>query len=280
MKKQIPYYEEIDYEFSANFLNTIGWEGNQFHFHKSYEIYFAWTDGMQYLVNNKIYHVNKGDLLIFNNMDIHRSLPPIDREYQRYMILFNPEYIERYSTHDTDLLGCFRNHNIDFNHLIHLDIEEQVTFLNLFKNAEHILKAKKFGDDIRRKIQLIDILLYINERYKIKKVTNNFEGNNEMSNLLIYIQEHIDKPIKLDDLSKRYLVNKNLLNKRFKAYTGFSINQYLIHYRIMVAKRYLQNGDTVTDTATKVGYTNFSHFIRTFHNIVGISPKQYSIKSK
>ena len=45
------------------------------------------------------------------------------------------------------------------------------------------------------------------------------------------------------------------------------------------AKKFLNDGFDVKDTCEKCGFNDYSHFIRTFKNIVGVPPKQY-IKRK
>ena len=47
--------------------------------------------------------------------------------------------------------------------------------------------------------------------------------------------------------------------------------------RIRIAQELLRNNSSVSDVCEKVGFNNYSHFIRTFTREVGVSPKQYSI---
>ena len=53
-------------------------------------------------------------------------------------------------------------------------------------------------------------------------------------------------------------------------------NEYIIMTRVMKARSYLTEGIPVLKICELVGYSDESHFIRTFKKIMGITPKQYS----
>ena len=61
----------------------------------------------------------------------------------------------------------------------------------------------------------------------------------------------------------------------FSAIMGHSPHQYLLRVRLFNAARLLRQGAAVTETATKSGFSNLSHFSRTFHRRFGVSPAKY-----
>lgn len=63
------------------------------------------------------------------------------------------------------------------------------------------------------------------------------------------------------------------LYRKFKALTSRSINDYLISFRLHIAKQLLQeSGLNVTQVAYQVGFKNLSHFSHRFHEEHGINP--------
>lgn len=55
-----------------------------------------------------------------------------------------------------------------------------------------------------------------------------------------------------------------------------TVKEYIISKRINLAQEYLRKDYSVSAVCDMAGFNNYSHFIRTFKNIVLISPKQYS----
>ena len=94
-----------------------------------------------------------------------------------------------------------------------------------------------------------------------------------------YIQENYHQNIKLGDLAQVVYVSPYYLSHLFKKMTKTSPIQYLIQYRIEVAKHLLLTTNlTITEIAIKVGYQSETHFQNTFKKIAGVTPGQYRIE--
>jgi len=71
------------------------------------------------------------------------------------------------------------------------------------------------------------------------------------------------------------------LNRLMLMYTGTTLHQYLLNYRIECAKKYLANTDlSISQIAAECGFATVSHFSNTFKEKAGISPLQYRIERK
>ena len=55
-------------------LHKTGNNGEHFlmHVHSNYEIYLSLSDNNKFFVGHKIYEVNKYDVFLFNNADVHK----------------------------------------------------------------------------------------------------------------------------------------------------------------------------------------------------------------
>ena len=60
-----------------------------------------------------------------------------------------------------------------------------------------------------------------------------------------------------------------------KQAAGENYKDYVILLKIEHAKRLLKEGCSVTETCEQVGYSNLSHFIRTFKQVAGSTPSAY-----
>lgn len=83
----------------------------------------------------------------------------------------------------------------------------------------------------------------------------------------------------IPELARLVGINQQKLKKGFKSTFGTTINQFLIQKRMEAAKLLLaQNGNSVRDVASQVGYSNQSHFSSKFREHFGMLPKDF-IKS-
>lgn len=91
-----------------------------------------------------------------------------------------------------------------------------------------------------------------------------------------FMEENYPLEVSLKSLAELTYTNPYHLIHVFKAETGLSPIQYLIRYRIEVAKQYLQTTQlSVSEIAEKVGYKSETYFQNLFKKTTGVSPGQY-----
>lgn len=266
------------YSISHNISND--WTMEQFHFHNEYEINLSISGGNKFFINDKIYDVKKGDIFLFNNKDLHKNVVPNNIEYERYLLFFKPQFIREFDSCDTELLQLFENRDASFSNKISLDAEQVVELISLFKSAIYYYNNRDvYGADVYVKIKLVEIILLLNKYYKSidadKKayVTPQYE---RIKPILQFIDTNIDKKILLDDLADKFYISKYYLCNIFKSTTGFTVNEYITNKRIFKSRDLLLKGIDISTVGQLVGYTNDSHFIRSFKKLVGQTPKQYA----
>ena len=94
--------------------------------------------------------------------------------------------------------------------------------------------------------------------------------------VLAYIEKHFPYPFSLQALGEQLSYNKNYLCSAFRRDTGVSIVEYLNFIRIRRAVIFFAfYGQDVHTTCESVGFTNLSHFSRTFKALVGVPPRDF-----
>lgn len=91
-----------------------------------------------------------------------------------------------------------------------------------------------------------------------------------------YISDNFEKKISLTDLSNRFFINSYYLSQLFKNKTGQNYLDYLTQVRIERAKDLLQRSELrIYEICEMVGYTDTTHFSKTFEKNVGYKPSEY-----
>ncbi|MEO0771053.1 MAG: AraC family transcriptional regulator [Cyanobacteria bacterium J06649_4] len=106
-----------------------------------------------------------------------------------------------------------------------------------------------------------------------------YEGglpSRQLSQLLDYIDAHIDQEIKLADLAQLLDMSQFHFSRLFKQSLGVSPYQYLLQQRVERAKQLLKNTDRlITDIALICGFNSHSHLSKQFKQLTGMTPKAY-----
>jgi AraC family transcriptional regulator len=92
-----------------------------------------------------------------------------------------------------------------------------------------------------------------------------------------HIDAHIGERISLDDLAHLAGVSRFHFARQFRLSTGESPMGYLRRVRIERSKSILQNHQTtIAEVAATLGFSDQSHFTRTFGRLVGVSPGNFA----
>lgn len=89
------------------------------------------------------------------------------------------------------------------------------------------------------------------------------------------ILDQLDTNLSLDQFAECSGLSRYHLIRSFKARYGQSPHAFQLDQRIKKAKALLQQGSSLVDTATQLGFADQSHFQRNFKKRLAVTPKQY-----
>lgn len=94
---------------------------------------------------------------------------------------------------------------------------------------------------------------------------------------VVYIvQTEYDQDLSLDIVAERLHYSPTYLSKIFKKEYGMNFLEYLMQFRLQLAKQWLQETNmTIKEISEKLRYTNSQNFIRFFKKNVGMTPGEY-----
>lgn len=82
-------------------------------------------------------------------------------------------------------------------------------------------------------------------------------------------------PWSLETLAGSVAMSRSAFSKRFKSLVGLAPLDYLLRWRMRLARNALRRGSTVATVASEVGYSSESAFGHAFKRIYGIAPRRY-----
>ena len=100
--------------------------------------------------------------------------------------------------------------------------------------------------------------------------------NAQLRDAALYIESRFDEGITLSDITKAAGMNHTTLTALMKEELGLTAIEYLMKYRITVAKKQLAFTDVpIKDVANMVGFKTVQHFGRIFKEITDTTPAEF-----
>jgi signal transduction histidine kinase/ligand-binding sensor domain-containing protein/CheY-like chemotaxis protein/AraC-like DNA-binding protein len=98
-----------------------------------------------------------------------------------------------------------------------------------------------------------------------------------MQDIIDIILKNIsDEKINADYIAQKIHISRSLVYLKIEALTGQTVNEFIRNIRLKKAKLLLAKKMSVTDVAYAVGFSSQSYFTRSFTQLFGISPKNFS----
>ena len=244
------------------------------HFHDVFELFFSLNDGCSFFLGDRVYNVNRGVVFLIPEGTIHRKINPPNVMVNSYAIHFPTEFLEAYSTPQSDLVKAFSSNIAS----IQLPQSEIQNITHIFEQCADRNPGLSFGWDIQQNIRLLELLLtiypFIPKTYP-SKMPVSYASTHLAADVIHYINLHLTEHLSLDHLAKKFFVSKYNLCRQFKKETSFTIIQYINSNRIRLACSIIREEGNITNICTRVGFSNASHFINTFRQYTGVTPRAY-----
>jgi len=106
--------------------------------------------------------------------------------------------------------------------------------------------------------------------------TKDMSGNEIVSDIIQYMGAHIEEKITQEDITKKFSVNRNMLNKMFIKETSMTWLNYFTKMRINLAQIMLAETELqIAEIAGRVDYDHSNYFIKVFKKYTGVTPSKY-----
>lgn len=101
-------------------------------------------------------------------------------------------------------------------------------------------------------------------------------SNPKLRDAVLFIEGYYNENITLSDISRNAGVNQTTLTALMKQELGCTAIEYLMRYRITVARKQLEfTSVPIKDIANRVGFKTVQHFNRVFKEVTGTTPAEF-----
>ncbi|MFK9095102.1 AraC family transcriptional regulator [Bacillus salipaludis] len=262
----------------------------QYHSHHEFEIYFFCGGDCKYLISNRIYELEPGDIILLDGMTLHKPNPKIESTYTRSMLHFSPTWMAEIAAvlGIPNLLDPFKKLN---NYLLRTGYNESGQYIDqqikkivglLAQMDEEMQRANTNNDllEAEVKLELVQLLVRI---YKMSQEelahipSNKTEKEVHAEAIASWINVHYAEKISLDRISTELNLSKYYTSHVFKEVTGFTVMEYVMGCRLNQVKFLLEMEPNLSlaEVSSAAGFESVAHFSRFFKEKVGVTPSRY-----
>ena len=243
------------------------------HEHSAVEICLTLEGVVDYLVQDTIYHVRKGEVLILPP-DTPHSLN-MGEESSRYLFLFEPDMIFAMR----DIKAVIRQFNRPF--YLHDGSDAHIRIRETLLKAQAIYDR---GDAMWNTAcygYLLRVYVVLGQHYLLNTRMRQRDTGRSVDSEVItaamgYINTHFREDLTLDNVAAFAGFSRFYFSRSFKKQTGYSFKDYLCQKRLQVAMDLLIRSNTpMREVAIESGFGSVATFNRVFREKKGCTPTQY-----
>lgn len=231
------------------------------HIHKEWEIYVNLAGDISFEVDDRIYSVEPGDIIISRPYEYHHCIYHNDKIHKFFWILFSSEGNEF-------LYNSIHKKAGESGHRFSLPKNKTEELIAVCHELTEVQpsEATKYG----RFFKLIELLQDAN-------TTNDFDKALPADILFAvdYISTNFSYPISINKLAKEANVSVNTLERHFAQSFGLSPREYIKKKRLANAAKLLSEGHTVASASEHSGFSDYSNFIANFKKYYKMTPFKY-----
>ena len=242
-----------------------------YHYHDFHKVVIFISGKAAYHIEGKAYQLKPWDILLVNRHAIHR--PEIDSSvpYERFILWIQNDIPWQ------ELLKCFQKANDRSYNLVRLNSALQEKMKDILFELENSAKSDEYGREILIQSLFLQFMVYLNrifleKQYIFDKKSYTFDS--QIANILQYINHNLKADLSVEALAAKYYVSKYHLMRKFKEETGYTLHNYIVNKRLLMARTLISEGMPVLKAAQESGFAEYSTFSRAYRRQFKTSPSE------
>lgn len=249
-----------------------------YHYHDFHKIFIFLKGNADYLIEGREYTLQPNDIVFVGAGEIHKPVPQDDFPYERIIMYLSPALFESISTYGCDLFSCFEKMLQNHSSILRLPENYMTRFLDITHELAASSQSAEFAASLLERIKLMEALILLNRFFQTDYTDHVTEipSHPAIRATISYITAHITENLSIDQLAKSVYLDRSYLMHLFKSETGYTIGKYITEKRLFLARQYISEGYSITDSCFKCGFNNYASFYHAYKAKYGTSPKTAS----
>lgn len=246
------------------------------HSHDCLELNFIIDGTGYYLIEDKSYPIEKGDIFLINNLEHHMAVH--ENNLKMLVFVFDQSFVWE-SADEYDYLKPFFERGSNFSNKLNPDSDAYETIKTAILHIKEESEQQNTGWVLMIKAWLMVSLAMFYRYYSGQNALDAHTQRNSYERIrkvVEYIHENFSAELSLKELSQIALMNKSYLSGLFTKVMHMRVFDYIELVRVNHGKMLLKTTDlSVLEIALDSGFKSSSYFSRIFKKLMGITPNEY-----
>ena len=261
---------DCHYSISESYTQAPTNANFELHNHSDYEIFLFLDGDAQYVVEDNIYTLEPGNLIIVRKHELHRIYHNSCKPYRRMILMVSPDFFQQNACASYE--AQFLNAPLGTGHKISADNVRSSGLYDAF------MRYKKYSNDYVLssdapvlKSLVVEILYLISQ---IRDFSSSDISMRPIKSVILYLNNHYASDITLDTLQDRFFISKYYLCREFRKATGLTVHEYIRRKRLTRVRELHAQGMPIGDAALETGFHDYSSFYRAFQKEYAAPPRK------
>lgn len=238
------------------------------HWHMKHELYYLMNGTTKYLVGEKPYFLEKGNLIFIPKGTLHRTDSEECLNTERLLMNFDDDFIpESYMSFIEDLSA---------DNFIYIPPEHISEIEELFLKIEEESINRNPHSQQMLELYTLQLIVLISRLREKEPRPNLSSYDSQIYEISKYIRKNYHANLTLDFLSEQFAISKSYLSRRFKKVLGIGISDYISYVRVLHAEQLLKTTNyPITRIAEECGFNDSNYFSTVFKQTKGVTPYKF-----
>lgn len=263
------WFQGAEFPISCNVHSVLGPEEPDRCYHKEFEFMFFLSGHCSQFVKDGIYECRKNSVLIVHADEVHNFIPTSPISFESFNIVMSPRLLAGRSEGQALLELLATSYHVMLS-------EKEMTTVEL---SLHEMKKEIEAGSIHWQSMVcsnLERILVMLVRAAARGATLPPVENDFSREIVSYLEEHYSSRVTLQSAAQDLNYSPWALSRLVKKHVGMGFQEYLIHRRVIAARKLLDESDLkIALVARKVGFTDLSTFNRDFKLVTGLTPSSY-----
>lgn len=243
------------------------------HYHNVYEIYYFVAGDAEIKVEGRVYPLTPHTLVLLAPNVLHGIQVNSTADYVRYCLYLPPEDIIPERLHILkDIMPDLKKDSrqeVLYEHTESFRLEQ--FFYNLKQLEDQPPQTRAMLQPIFTEALVAQLSLLC---ATLRPASLPRESSSKTTEIINYLNTHLTEALTLESIADHFFISKNYLNKTFKQVVGTTVMEYLRIKRVILAKQYIQDGESAMGAAMLSGFSDYSSFYRSYTKYTKSAPRE------